>query len=106
MMPTSNINSYDAVDLDTIVEHAIEDAAEPEPYFITDNEKKIMAALRKYTKSILEHSKPHIGEEEMFFLMEKHAGELLDTFCDASHDYIKNGMKLGAHLLLQLTTLS
>lgn len=105
MMPSSNINFYNAVDLDTIIENAITKAAEHEPDFIVANEKKVTAALRKYTENILKHGTPR-DSEEMQFLMEKHAGELLDTFCDANHSCIKNGMRLGANLLLQLTTLS
>lgn len=105
MMPPLNINFYGTVDLDTIIENAITNASEREPDFIAENEKKVTAALRKYTESILKHGTPH-DSEEMQFLMEKHAGELLDTFCDASHSYIKNGMRLGANLLLQLVSLS
>lgn len=105
MMPPLNINFYSTVDLDTIIENAITNASEHEPDFITENEKKVTAALRKYKESILKHGVPH-DSEEMQFLLEKHAGKLLDTFCDTTHSYIKNGIRLGVNLLLRLVSLS
>ena len=58
MMPSSNINFYNAVDLDSIIENAITKAAEHEPDFIVANEEKVTAALRKYTENILWKSTP------------------------------------------------
>ena len=44
-------------------------------------------------------------DEEIYLIIEKRADRLMDIFSETAHAYIKNGMRLGAHLLLQLLNL-
>lgn len=99
-------NFYDTISLDAIIDGGITDAARTAPDFVTENEKKVMEALTAYSKDILGRNGVEADdEEETAALMEKRAGKLMDAMAESAHAYIKNGMRLGAHLLLQLLNL-
>lgn len=101
-MSTLNEALYDSLKLDAIIENAITDAEKSAPDFIIECEGCITTALLAYTKSIVKKYEPDATNEQIESVMEKLAGELLDVIYDISHIYIKNGMRLGANLLLQL----
>ena len=66
-----------------------------------------MAGMNFQTRSrdILRRNDPETDDEEIYLIMEKRAEALMDIFSETAHAYIKNGMRLGAHLLLQLLNL-
>lgn len=101
-MSKLNTNFYDAVSLDHIIDTAITDTFKICPEFINRNEGAIMAELLSYTKTIMRIGKANTNDTETAFIMEKHAASLLDAIFDISHEYIKHGMRAGAHLLLEL----
>lgn len=101
-MPKLNTNFYDATRLDHIIDTAITDTFKRCPEFVNQNEGKIMTELLSYTKTIMGIGKTNTNDTETAFIMEKHAAGLLDAIFDISHDYIKHGMRAGAHLLLEL----
>ncbi len=98
-------NFYEAISLDSIIESSITDAVRDSPGFVAENEKKVMNALIEYTRDILRRNGPEADEEEITLLMEKRADGVIDTVSETAHVCIKNGMRLGAHLLLQLLNL-
>ena len=98
-------NFYEAISLDSIIESGITDAVRDSPGFVAENEKKVMNALIEYTRDILRRNGPEADEEEITMLMEKRADGVIDTVSETAHVCIKNGMRLGAHLLLQLLNL-
>ena len=98
-------NFYDTISLDAIIDGGITDTARTAPDFVTENEKKVMEELMAYTKDILGRNGAEADEEETAAFMEKRAGKLMDAMAESAHAYIKNGMRLGAHLLLQLLNL-
>ena len=98
-------NFYEAINLDSIIENGITDTVKKEPDFVTENQKKLSAALTAYTRDILRRNDPETDDEEIYLIMEKRAGTLMDIFSETAHAYIKNGMRIGAHLLLQLLNL-
>ena len=98
-------NFYDAISLDAIIDGGITEAARTAPDFVTENEKKVMAAMAEYTKDILGKDGREAGDDEVLLVMEQRAEKVMDMVSDTAHAYIKNGMRLGAHLLLQLLNL-
>ncbi len=46
-------NFYEAIKLDSIIENGITDTVKKEPDFVTENQKKLSAALTAYTRDIL-----------------------------------------------------
>ena len=98
-------NFYEAISLDSIIEDGITDTVKKEPDFVTKNQKKLSSALTAYTRDILRRNDPETDDEEIYLIMEKRAEALMDIFSETAHAYIKNGMRLGAHLLLQLLNL-
>lgn len=98
-------NFYDTISLDAIIDGGITDAARTAPDFVTGNEKKVMAALTEYTKDILGRNGREADDDEVSLIMENRAEKVMDMIADTAHAYIKNGMRLGAHLLLQLLNL-
>ena len=95
-------NFYEAINLDSIIENGVTDAVRNSPDFVTENQKKLSDALTAYTRDILRRNDPETDDEEIYLIMEKRAEKLTDIFSETAHAYIKNGMRLGAHLLLQL----
>lgn len=98
-------NFYDTISLDAIIDGGITEAARMAPDFVTENEKKVMTALTEYTKDILGRNGGEADDDEVSLIMEKRADKVMDMIADTAHAYIKNGMRLGAHLLLQLLNL-
>ena len=98
-------NFYDTISLDAIIDGGITDAARTAPDFVTENEKMVMAALTEYTKDILGRNGAEADDDEVSLIMEERAEKVMDMIADTAHAYIKNGMRLGAHLLLQLLNL-
>ena len=98
-------NFYEAINLDSIIENGITDTVRDSPDFVTENQKKLSDALTAYTRDILRRNDPETDDEEIYLIIEKRADRLMDIFSETAHAYIKNGMRLGAHLLLQLLNL-
>lgn len=90
------------ISLDAVAEHAI-CGASTEPLFVVECGKKVNKAAESYTrKAVLAASEKPLNDAEMVSFVENEIGTLLDCIDDANHIYFKNGMKLGASLLLQL----
>lgn len=98
-------NFYEAINLDSIIENGITDTVRDSPDFVTENQKKLSDALTAYTRDILRRNDPETDDEEIYLIIEKRADRLMDIFSETAHAYIKNGMRIGAHLLLQLLNL-
>lgn len=91
------------ISLDAVAEQVISGASETEPLFVVECGKKVNRAAESYArKAVLAASEKQLNNAEMVSFVENEIGALLDCIDDANHIYFKNGMKLGASLLLQL----
>lgn len=91
------------ISLDAVAEQAISGASETEPLFVVECGKKVNRAAESYArKAVLAASEKPLNDAERVSFVENEIGALLDCIDDANHIYFKNGMKLGALLLLQL----
>lgn len=91
------------ISLDAVAEHAISEASGTEPLFVVECGKKVNRTAESYArKAILAASEKSLNDAEMVSFVENEIGALLDCIDDANHIYFKNGMKLGASLILQL----
>ncbi len=91
------------MNLDAVVEYSIGEASGSEPLFVQECEKKVSECAEVYARKVVQITinKPLDNAQTASFI-ENEIGVLLDCIDDANHIYFKNGMKLGASLLLQL----
>lgn len=91
------------IDLDAVAEYSINGASGREPLFVIEHGKKVIWKIEDYTrKAIQVGQEKQLDDVEITSFIENQIGELLDSIGEANHVYFKNGMKLGASLLLQL----
>lgn len=91
------------IDLDTAAEYSINGVSGQEPLFVLECGKKVTGMAESYArKAILAGSEKPLNDAEIVSFVENEIGTLLDCIDDANHIYFKNGMKLGASLILQL----
>lgn len=91
------------MNLDAVVEYSIGEASGSEPLFVLECGKKVTARAEAYVRKAIQAgmNKP-LTDEKIESFIENEIGELLDCIDDVNHVYFKNGMKLGASLILQL----
>lgn len=91
------------IDLDAVAEYSINGASGQEPLFVIEHGKRVILKIEDYTRKAVQtgQEKP-LNDAEITSFIENQIGGLLDSIGEANHAYFKNGMKLGASLLLQL----
>lgn len=95
-----------AVSIDQIIDMFMENA-ESDPKnekfdFIKTHEQNVMAEIKYYSRSIRNPEFDNISERELECVAENQSSKLLNEIYLANIAYLKNGMKLGAELLLEL----
>lgn len=91
------------IDLDAVAEYSINGASGQEPLFVIEHGKKVIRKIEDYTKMAVQAGQEkQLDDVEITSFIENNIGGLLDSIGEANHVYFKNGMKLGASLLLQL----
>lgn len=67
------------------------------PDFVKECEKTVINEIKSFTGKATQKC-----GEELREIVESKDGELLDSICEANRIYFRNGMAVGAMLLLQL----
>ncbi len=89
--------AFTTADLQSFVDFVFNNYAENTAGFIKRSEKLITESLHSYTQSIAK-----LDDQGTIALVEQYAGEILDAISEGNRNYLKNGMKIGARLLMDL----
>lgn len=103
---TDGTDSSRMVSLDDILAMLIDEEAEnPEKSyfdFIKTHDSSILTQIKKYTMEVKDKDFSKLDEIQAEYMVEETATDLSDAVTKANFDYLKNGMKLGIRLLLDL----
>jgi len=99
-------NDSKAVSLDQIIDlfmdNAESDSKNERFDFIKLHDLKIMTEIKNYSRHIRNPEFDCISDQKLECVAENQSSKLLDAIYCANVDYLKNGIKLGARLLLDL----
>lgn len=91
------------MNLDEVMDCSISGASGSVPLFVQDCGKKVTDGAEAYARKVIQITKVKpINDAQTALFIDNEIGALLDCIDDSNRVYFKNGMKLGASLILQL----
>ena len=88
--------------IDMVMDNAESDRKRQQFEFIKAHDQNIMKEIKNYSKYIRKPEFDNISEQKLECIAENQSSKLLEAVYMANIAYLKNGMKLGARLLLDL----